>query len=278
MRNKIVIFDLDNCLSDDRARIPLIDWSKGNPDERYAAYHAKCGDDPAANLHVLEPHISNCMIAFFTARPETVRRETMNWIANVLHAATKAFEFQLYMRSENDRRPSAIVKLDMLRMLRARADVKIVQAYDDREDVVAMYLAENVPADVLKIHDVCAYTNPMPVSAHSRFEPIPVEELGPEQPRKLRAPDLLELAAGTFRERNALYGDNYRRFGAAFLALFPGGRLPPIEDVGTMDRVQLMMQILNKLTRYAENVHRGGHQDSARDMTVYSAMLEEMTK
>lgn len=94
---------------------------------------------------------------------------------------------------------------------------------------------------------------------------------------KPRAPEILSLAADTFAERNKLYGDNYRRFGAAFLALFPGGVLPPVLSVGDMDRLQLMMQIMSKLTRYAQQFSAGGHPDSAHDMIVYAAMLEEMT-
>ncbi len=96
--------------------------------------------------------------------------------------------------------------------------------------------------------------------------------------KKMRAPEILSAAAETFAQRNAVYGDNYLRFGAAFLGLFPDGRIPAIEDRATMDRLQLMMQILNKLTRYAEQLHNGGHQDSAHDIVVYAAMLEEMTR
>lgn len=92
-----------------------------------------------------------------------------------------------------------------------------------------------------------------------------------------RAPDILAEAADTFRRRNALYGDNYLRFGGVFLSMFPDGVLPPVTTTRDMDRLQLMMQALNKLVRYAENFSAGGHQDSARDLCVYAAMLEELT-
>jgi hypothetical protein len=29
--------------------------------------------------------------------------------------------------------------------------------------------------------------------------------------------------------------------------------------------------------RYGENLNKGGHQDSAHDLSVYAAMLEELT-
>lgn len=108
-----------------------------------------------------------------------------------------------------------------------------------------------------------------------------VYELGPVQgakPKK-RPPEYLEQAAATFRERNAVYGDNYLRFGHIFRSLFPGGVVPAIATDRDMDRIQLLVQITNKLTRYAESVSRnqGGHRDSAHDMMVYAAMLEEAT-
>jgi hypothetical protein len=95
---------------------------------------------------------------------------------------------------------------------------------------------------------------------------------------KKTAPDILDEAAETFRQRNAVYGDNYKRFPIAFLALFPGHRIPEITNPADASRLQLLMQILNKCTRYAENLTKGGHLDSARDICVYAAMLEEETE
>lgn len=92
------------------------------------------------------------------------------------------------------------------------------------------------------------------------------------------APDLLEAAAATFRERNAIYGNNYQRFGALLIALFPAEGIPPITTPGAAQRLDYIIMCLGKLQRYAHNFHRGGHQDSARDLTVYAAMLEEFTE
>lgn len=93
----------------------------------------------------------------------------------------------------------------------------------------------------------------------------------------LAPPEILEAMAATFRERSRTYGDNYKRFGAVFLGMFPDGRIPEITRQGDADRLQLLMQIVNKCTRYAQQLTRGGHKDSARDIGVYAAMLEEMT-
>jgi hypothetical protein len=60
--------------------------------------------------------------------------------------------------------------------------------------------------------------------------------------------------------------------------MFPNGTIPEISTLEDMQRLQLMMQATNKMIRYAENFQRGGHLDSARDLCVYAAMLEEATK
>lgn len=95
-----------------------------------------------------------------------------------------------------------------------------------------------------------------------------------EQPR---APDLLESGAATFRERNAIYGDNYLEIGAILQAFFPSG-LPVFKTSDDWNRFSLWLAALLKLQRYANNLTRGGHKDSAHDAMVYSAMLEEVTK
>jgi len=89
--------------------------------------------------------------------------------------------------------------------------------------------------------------------------------------------DLLNEAANTFKERNALYGNNYKDFGAALLACF-GGSIPEIKTAEDANRLSLIMNCLGKLGRYCQNFENGGHADSAHDLIVYAAMLEEITK
>jgi hypothetical protein len=90
-------------------------------------------------------------------------------------------------------------------------------------------------------------------------------------------PELMRAAAATYEERNKLYGDNYKKFGGVMLALFPDG---PPDLVTKMDwnRFGVFFQIASKVTRYAENLTTGGHRDSAHDISVYGAMLEELTE
>ena len=90
--------------------------------------------------------------------------------------------------------------------------------------------------------------------------------------------EILDEAAKTFKERNALYKDNYKNSGNALLAIFPGRKLPAVKDEKDANRLILLQMALGKLMRYAYNFETGGHQDSARDASVYAAMLEELTE
>lgn len=87
-------------------------------------------------------------------------------------------------------------------------------------------------------------------------------------------PEMLREAASTYEERNKLYGDNYKRFGAIMKALFP----EPLCVVNGHDwnRLGVFVQIVSKVSRYAENFDRGGHDDSLLDMAVYGTMLREL--
>jgi hypothetical protein len=88
--------------------------------------------------------------------------------------------------------------------------------------------------------------------------------------------DILEFAARTARERAKLWGNNYKEAGAVMAALLPAG--VELKTSEQWNRFLVFCHIINKLTRYAQNINRGGNKDSAHDMMVYSAMLEELTQ
>jgi hypothetical protein len=80
-------------------------------------------------------------------------------------------------------------------------------------------------------------------------------------------------AARLFKERNAAYGSNYKKFGPVLEAVFPEGlHLKGREELG---RMILFAHLFTKLTRYAMNIGKGGHEDSLDDMAVYAMMLAE---
>lgn len=90
----------------------------------------------------------------------------------------------------------------------------------------------------------------------------------------MTVPDMLRQSAETYEQRNKLYGDNYKRFGHIVALLFPNGIHLESED--DHNRFGVFVQIISKLTRYAENFRELGHDDSLLDMTVYATMLREL--
>lgn len=87
------------------------------------------------------------------------------------------------------------------------------------------------------------------------------------------ADDILIEAGETFRQRRAVYGDNWKRAGAVMAAMFPNGI--KMVTAADHDSFHILSLIVVKLTRYAVSLDRGEfHQDSVHDAAVYCAMLE----
>lgn len=89
-----------------------------------------------------------------------------------------------------------------------------------------------------------------------------------------KANEILKEAAKTYEERNAVYGDNYKRVGQVMQGHFPDGLV--INTADDWNRLHIFLLSVVKQTRYVTNWNVGGHADSVRDATVYSAMLEEI--
>jgi hypothetical protein len=86
----------------------------------------------------------------------------------------------------------------------------------------------------------------------------------------------LRDAAELFEERNAAYGANYRTFGPVLHAMFPkgfGSKPLTAEEWGRLAHVVMMVL---KLTRYSQNLRKGGHKDSMEDLAVYAMMAAEL--
>lgn len=157
----VAIFDLDNCLADDSWRIPLIDWSEEDSLLRYHHYHSASRWDKPHNLHLVNEAHANDRIAILTARPLAHRVMTEVW----LRGNGIRYDF-LLMRNNYDFSRSCVLKGNQLLWLTGGnydgvtlAD--IVAAYDDRPEVIEVYKRMGVPrANVVCIHDVCAYTQP----------------------------------------------------------------------------------------------------------------------
>lgn len=152
----VVILDLDNTIADDSWRIPYINWKAENPFVKYHNYHSLSGFDTAGNIDLFKdsPHD----IVIMTARPSIYAAVTLEW----LHRQDIA-PFELLMRPDNDHNHSRLLKMRQFRELRAKHDIQVedvVAAYDDREDVCAMFKEFGIKAYCRPIHEICAYTNP----------------------------------------------------------------------------------------------------------------------
>ncbi len=82
---------------------------------------------------------------------------------------------------------------------------------------------------------------------------------------------ILDQMADTFRQRNAVYGDNYRMVAKLVKVLFPDG--VPSELVVT-DQWHLFELKLVKLSRFA--ISGLTHIYSIHDDAVYAAMIESI--
>ena len=93
-----------------------------------------------------------------------------------------------------------------------------------------------------------------------------------KEEKMVKADKILDSMAETFRERNKVYGDNYKSVGAVMTALFPGGvSLTTKEQFNTWHLFELMIV---KLTRFANTEMT--HKDSIHDAAVYAAMVESL--
>jgi hypothetical protein len=155
MRNKVIILDLDNCISDDLWRIKHIDWSTDNMTARYHDYHSLAPFDDVANQHLWAG--TACEIAVFTARPMMFMAAAEEW----LHRQRIDY-FALMMRPTDYHLPSDELKFDQLKqLLNSGIDRRdIMAAYDDRPEVVRMYRRNGVAGELRYIHQRDAYKNP----------------------------------------------------------------------------------------------------------------------
>ena len=158
---KYVIWDLDNCLSDDTWRIKYIRWNEDVPSKRYADYHRGCGmDQPwAPHVEIFDKVIEDATPIFLTGRPLLVRPPTLYWLEHRLSYKETPI---LLMRNNDDERKSVLLKEDMLKSLRHEWDIEPEMAFDDRPEIVEMYIRNGVAAKQLAISNPdLAYVKPV---------------------------------------------------------------------------------------------------------------------
>lgn len=173
---RIVIFDIDGCLSNDVNRLKHLPGPKETSKDRYDRYHGGMHDDDViphglklltAWRHKFQTMASGAhndgVIVFLTARPDKYINDTINWLTREcdvdfgkrLALRDKAVPaYEMLMRSEGDQSSSPDYKRAALEKyiggLCANGfdEVHIVHAYDDRIDVVNMWHGMGIPATV----------------------------------------------------------------------------------------------------------------------------------
>ena len=80
----------------------------------------------------------------------------------------------------------------------------------------------------------------------------------------------LEKLADLHNYKSAEYGDLEAQHGRVMMQLFPRGIM--LSTTADFARFGMLVQIVNKVSRYANNFAKG-HPDSLDDLAVYAAML-----
>lgn len=144
----MIVLDIDNCISDDSRRIPLIDWSNPDPVERFAAYHADAINDSA----YVEGLQGRDDVIIITSRPQTYSLTTQRWLRS------NGVRYNvLAMRPAVNRLPSPAFKVVALTEIIAGGITSLDEiefAYDDRPDVLLAYRQIGLNAVQRKIHDI----------------------------------------------------------------------------------------------------------------------------
>ena len=142
-----VIFDLDGTLCDTTHRKHLLpenksitsdDWDNDLAKDAWREFHMWCGHDtlihPVAEI-LYQYWIKNTKIIFCTARPFYVYDLTIGWISKHI-PGIKGF-YNIYMREIDDKRKSAILKLEMLEHI--RKEYNVVCAFEDHPEAIKMF-------------------------------------------------------------------------------------------------------------------------------------------
>ncbi|MEU2426801.1 hypothetical protein ABZ619_38315 [Streptomyces sp. NPDC007851] len=118
------VFDIDNTLADTGHRQRFLEC---RPRDWDAFFSAARHDPPLAEgVALAVASAAECEIVYLTGRPERCRRDTLDWLA--VHGLP---EGRVHMRRDSDRRPARRTKLEILRRLAERREIRVL--VDDDE-------------------------------------------------------------------------------------------------------------------------------------------------
>ena len=144
-----IILSLDNTISDDSWRVPMIDFEKEDLMGRHNDYHLLSGFDVAGNEWLWQSN--DYKIVVLTSRHEFYSAITLQWLKNIdVHPAC------LIMRENEDYSSGPELKHKQLNAFYKRMEAgpeDIVGAYDDCREVVEMYCSQGISGHVIAIHN-----------------------------------------------------------------------------------------------------------------------------
>lgn len=147
-----VIWDIDNCLSDDHWRQGLIDWEV-HGDARYQRYNAAALQDQAKHASVFELFRRlGALPVFFTGRPQTMAEDTKAWLTRWFNLDPD--EYHIYFRPLGSKglTPKMLKEQMLLQFLLEFKNATVIAAFDDIPAIITMYRAYDIPAARLAIH------------------------------------------------------------------------------------------------------------------------------
>ena len=298
----VVFCDIDGTLSDDRPRAKLLmeaheayDASDIKLTAHYDQYHLFMSSDELFSK--VAAHLFKChpmRIVFITARTEKWRKETADWLADRCRYLWGRSSC-LYMRANKDIRSNEMVKADHIAMYLGESSLKSadVKVIIDDSSLVLNYLGATYPMASLLLaakgelseFSRSGYYLGLHTGEGDDSTEISTEGAGyarKELPSEASVPETVDGAltrlAGLYLERNALYKDNYKKFGMLMVALqnfVPGGSFPT-ETEDDWNRLCMLFMMASKLSRYCASYMDGGHLDSLDDTSVYAQMLNEI--
>ena len=188
MKDKnIIICDIDGTIANLQHRLHFIKNPDGSKKKKpdWDSFHKECiNDEPYTDvieiLHSLVLGMGNgCGVCgaverevyFFSGRNASVRNETAEWLEKHVPITLSWSDYEqylgagepeewqhhLHMRSEGDRRPDTVVKLEMLQAQLFSKD-EVLCILDDRQAVVDMWRANG-----FRVMQVDAWKEPAPV-------------------------------------------------------------------------------------------------------------------
>lgn len=148
----VIVVDLDNCISDDNWRISHINEARSDFGARWHDYHSLAGFDQRCNEHLTRDAAERQVdVVILTGRPIAYAAITREWLKR-----NRIGVRALAMRNNDDRTPSAQLKLAQLRWLYDTHGIAlkdVVACYDDKPSVVEAYRSIGLRGEVVAINE-----------------------------------------------------------------------------------------------------------------------------